>query len=40
MLQPEGLEFRGRGNFMKAGLVFSDHLFFFNDPAASEIYTW
>jgi starch synthase len=39
MLQAEGLEFHGRGNFMKAGLVFSDWLTTVSPRYAREICT-
>ncbi len=39
MLHAEGLEFHGRGNFMKAGLVFSDRLTTVSPRYAREICT-
>ncbi len=39
MLHAEGLEFHGRGNFMKAGLVFSDSLTTVSPRYAREICT-
>jgi starch synthase len=39
MLHPEGLEFHGRGNFMKSGLVFADRLTTVSPRYAREICT-